>query len=240
MEHAARFEEVQIALPDPVHGLGTISAVVGIPEWWPTGARVAVVMAHGGGGNLDDPLIECLHRRLAAHQFLTVRFNFPFAEAGRRTADDSPDALENAYAAAISILGRDPAAAPAHLFLGGKGIGGRVAADIATTRLQVDGVFFMGYPLHLVDRPELAQRDQLYRIISPMLFIQGTRDRRCDLTALGRCLARVGAPPTLRTIEGADHGLRCRPSPAGKEDDESWTGIPEIIAGWMDGILQSR
>ncbi len=241
MDEAVRFEELQIALPEPVHGLHALSAVVGIPEWWPTGARVAVVLAHGGRGGMNDPLIVDVHRELTKHKFLTIRFNFPFAEAGGRVADDSMDALEEAYRAALSLLGRDPAAAPAHVFLGGKGIGGRVAAALATTRLQVDGIFFMGYPLHPVDRPEQAVGDHLYRIISPMLFIQGTRDRHCDLAVLGRCLARVGAPTTLEVVEGADGDLTAplRP-PADEQGNDDQPTVPKTVAAWIERVLQRR
>ena len=64
VEPSARFEELKIALPEPVHGLEKVSAVLGVPRWWPTGARVGVVLAHGASSNLADPLVEHLHREL--------------------------------------------------------------------------------------------------------------------------------------------------------------------------------
>ena len=72
---------------EPVHGLDELSAVLGIPEWWPTGSRVAIAIAHGSNSNLDDPLVEYIHRELTERRFLTLRFNFPFAEAGKRAKD---------------------------------------------------------------------------------------------------------------------------------------------------------
>ena len=47
---------------------------------------------------------------------MTLRFNFPFAEAGRRASSDSPEVLETTFRAAIAVLGRDPTAAPAEDF----------------------------------------------------------------------------------------------------------------------------
>ena len=79
MDHSAKFEEVQIPLLEPVRGLDSVSGVLGIPEWWPTGERVAMVLAHGEGGDYQDPLIEHLHRTLSRNHILTLRFNFPFA-----------------------------------------------------------------------------------------------------------------------------------------------------------------
>ena len=62
VEPSARFEEIKIPLADPVHGLEDVSAVLGIPRWWPTGARVAVVFAHSASGDMNEPVIEALHR----------------------------------------------------------------------------------------------------------------------------------------------------------------------------------
>ena len=67
--------------------------------------------------------------------------------------------LRRSLQAAISMFASDPTAAPAHLFLGGKGIGGIVAAELAATRVRVDGLFFLGYPLHAAGNPVTPQAD---------------------------------------------------------------------------------
>jgi predicted alpha/beta-hydrolase family hydrolase len=238
VEHTARFEDVEIRLPEPLHGLESLSAVVGIPEWWPTGARVAVALAHGADTDLNDPLVACIHRELAQRKYLTIRFNFPFAEAGSAAADDDAETLEKGYRAALSILGRDPTAAPSHLFLGGIGLGASVAARLATARLQIDGVFSLAYPLHPAGSPEDVQADSLYRIIPPMLFVQGSADRRCELPALRRCLARVGAPTTLRILENADETLTC-PDQSETEQEAGRRAVSGAIAQWIEKILQT-
>jgi hypothetical protein len=251
LEHNARFDKITINLPEPLGTIDSMSATVGIPEWWPTGARVAVALAHDSSGSMNDPLIECLHRQLAHRKFLTIRFNFPFAEAGTSAGEDTAEILEKAYHAALSILDREPSSSPAHLFLGGVGLGALVTARLATARLQIDGAFFLGYPLHPPGKPELAHADHLYRIIAPMLFVQGTRDRRCDLKALRHCLQRVGAPTTLRTIDDADHTLvppdwpsppveeEGKPAPVDDVNDPG-SAISESIALWMERILSGR
>ena len=235
MEHAARFEEVRIQLPEPLDGVDSLSAVVGIPEWWPTGARVAVAIAHGAESDLEDPLIEHLQRDLAARKYLTVRFNFPFAEAGRPGVEQEMEVLERAYRAALSLVARDPTAAPAHLFLGGQGLGATVAAKLATARLQVDGVFFLGYPLHAPDEPDEITADYLFRIIPAMFFVQGSEDPTCHLDALRRVLSRVGAPTTLRIVDGADHTLAA-PEP---DTEPSRNAIAVSLASWIEKILQT-
>ena len=208
VERSPRFEQLKIQLPEPMNGVEELSAVLGIPEWWPTGSRTAVVIAHGSASNMEDPLIAEVHRRLTEQKFLSLRFNFPFGELGKRTGTDSMDVMERAFRTALSVLGRDPTKAPAHLVLAGKGTGAHVAAKLATERLRVGGLFFLGYPLHPQDRKEKIHAENLYRITSPMLFVQGTRDRRCDLDSLRTTLKRVGASTKLHVIDGADQNFK--------------------------------
>ena len=232
MEPSATFEEVEIPLPEPIHGLDHLSGVLGIPEWWPTGERIAVVFAHGGGSNLDDPLLTALANALAERSFLTLRFNFPFAEAGKRSSSDSPVALERAYRAALNILGRDPTALPARLIVGGMGLGGRVAAGLVADRLQADGLFLLGFPLHPQDKPEKSDPEVLFRTTAPTLFVQGTRDRRCDPTALRQALRRVGAPIELHDVVDADASFKV-PRKSGRTRDEIHAEVFGVLSSWI-------
>jgi len=230
-----RYEKLEIPLSEHVHGLENVSGVLGIPRWWPTGSRVSVVLCHGATEDMDDPVLTALQEGLAQSRYLTLRFNFPFAEA-RKTRADSAPVLRRALRAAVATLMRDPTAAPAHLILGGKGLGARVAADLSNSRLRTDGLFLMGYPLHPQDRPEKLDPDQLYRVVSPLLFLQGTRDRTCDLETLRGILWRVGAPTTLHIAEDADRHFRVtKKSPRTNEEV-----IQELIHGvddWIQEIL---
>jgi predicted alpha/beta-hydrolase family hydrolase len=146
--------------------------------------------------------------------------------------------LERTYRSAIAMLGRDPSAAPAHLFLGGTGLGAKVAAQIARSRVRIEGAFFLGYPLHSQDKPETVQAEALYRIIAPMLFVQGTRDRRCDIGALRAVLSRVGAPTTLHIAQEADQGFRV-PKRSGRNDEEMRAELLESLATWIYKVLNS-
>ena len=236
VEPSARFEEIKIPLPEPVHGLEAVSGVLGIPRWWPTGARVSVVLSHGASRDMDDPVIEFLHRELTDRQYLTLRFNHPFAEA-RKRRPDSMRVLRRTLRAAVAILASDPTAAPAHVFLGGKGLGGQIAADLAGSRVRVDGVFFLGYPLHASGKPEAVQAEQLYRLISPMLFIQGTRDRTCDIDVLRQTLTRVGAPTTLQVCREADQHFKVLKK-SDRTEEEVQAEVLDGLDGWMSKIRE--
>jgi predicted alpha/beta-hydrolase family hydrolase len=232
-----RFEELKVRLPEPLNGVEEISAVLGTPEWWPSGARVAVAIAHGAAGDLNDPLIADLHRRLAEQRFMSLRFNFPFGEAGRRSGTDSLDVMEQAFRAALSVLGRDPTKAPAHLILGGKGVGAKVAAQLAQARVRVDGLFFLGYPLHPRDRKEDVQAESLYRITAPMLFVQGTRDRHCDIDVLRATLRRIGASTRLHVSKDADRNFNV-PKRSPRTDEEVRTEISSALHNWLGSIVR--
>jgi predicted alpha/beta-hydrolase family hydrolase len=232
MEPSAQFEDIEIPLPEPVHGRDSVRGVLGIPEWWPTGERIAVVFAHGSSGSCDDPLITALSSALAERGYLTLRFNFPFAEAGKRATTDSPATLERAFKAALGVLGRDPTALPARLIVGGVGLGGRVAASLLADRLHADGLFLLGFPLHAQDKPEKVDADVLYRTTSPTLFIQGTRDRRCHGEALRQALRRVGAPIELYDVEDADSTFHV-PKKSGRTESQVFSEIFAVLSAWI-------
>lgn len=210
--------------------------MLGIPEWWPTGSRVAVALAHGSASNMDDPVITDLHRRLTEQKFLSLRFNFPFGEAGKRSGTDSMEVMERVFRMALSVFGRDATQAPAHLILGGKGTGAAVAAKLGTARLRLGGLFFLGYPLHAQDRKEKVQAESLFRITSPMLFLQGTRDRRCDVDTLRETLRGVGASTRLHVVEDADQNFKV-PKRSLRTEEDIRTETFEVLHNWLGQII---
>ena len=234
VEPTAKFEELRIPLREPVGALEAVSAVLGVPQWWPTGSRVSVAIAHGSSRTMDEPLVEYLHRELTERGYMTLRFNFPFADLKKRRADDLR-VLVQAFRSAVSMLGRDPTAAPAHLFLGGIGLGSKAAVQLATQRLRIDGVFALGFPLHPAGKPEQVQAESLFRIIAPMLFLQGTRDRSCDLEALRGTLVRIGAPTSLHVVEEADNRFKI-PKRAGRSEPEVWADLLARIDAWIQKL----
>ena len=231
MEPAARFEDIQIPLPSEVNGLTAVSGVLGIPEWWPSGDRVGVVLAPGSTGLHTDPFLEALHRSLTEHKYLTLRFNFPFAEAGKKRPD-SMLVLRQTFRAAIQMLSADPTSAPAHVFIGGLGLGAKVAGHVATDRVRVSGVFALGYPLHVAGKPEKLDAEQLYRIISPILFLQGTKAKNCDIDLLRRTLLRVGAPTALHVVEEADHLFKVAKK-SGRTPEEVEAEVLAVLESWF-------
>ena len=202
MEANGKIQTVQIAVT-PEHA---VSATIGVPEWWPSGHRAAVVLAHDVGANMDHPLLVTLQERLSSRGYLTVRFNFPFSEEGRKRPDPS-QTLEKAYRGAVQALLRDPEEAPAVLIFAGMGLGAKVAAQVIASGLKADGLVCLGFPLHPAGKPSQQKADALFRIICPILFVQGSRDAHCRVDRLEGLQRRIGAPTRICVVEDADHEL---------------------------------
>ncbi len=232
-EPEAKYEELKIPLAEPVHGLESVTGVLGIPEWWPTGSRVSVVFAQASA--TEDPLITALQEALTERKFLTLRFPFPFMEAGKKKPDDMRT-MQRTFESAVSMLSRDPTAAPAHIFMGGKNTGALVAAHADTSRMRVEGLFFLGFPLHKQDSTEDLRAERLYRVINPLLFVQGDKDRHCDLPSLRTVLGRVGAPVQLHVVQEGDHTLKV-PKKAGRTAEEVHAEILATLEAWIQKTL---
>jgi predicted alpha/beta-hydrolase family hydrolase len=69
----------------------------------------------------------------------------------------------------------------------------------------VAGLVCLGYPL--VGQRGDERSEVLLALRTPILFVQGTRDRLCPLDRLEAVRARMAAPTALHVVEGGDHSL---------------------------------
>lgn len=176
-----------------------------------------LVVGHGAGAGMDHPFLVGFCRVMAAHGVATVRFNFPYADAGRRAPDAEPylrAAWIEVFAAAMGMAQGLPVLA------GGKSLGGRIASMCVAGGMPARGLVFLGYPLHPPASPERVRAEHLWRISVPMLFLQGTRDPFAKQECLARVLERLGERATYVPIEGGDHsfnvpGVREEPGEVG-------------------------
>lgn len=203
METNGKIRAVQLAVTSEL----SVKSSIGVPEWWPSGHRAGVVLAHDTGSDMNDPLLQKMQESLSALGFLNIRFNFPFAEQGKKRPD-SDAVLERCYRVAISALLAEPEEAPALLIFGGVGIGGRVASQVIASGAKADGLVCVSYPLHPAGKPSQQKTDALFRIICPILFVQGSRDSHCRIDRLQLLQRRIGAPTQIAVIEDANHDLQ--------------------------------
>ena len=166
----------------------------------------SIIIAHGAGGPMHSPFIRFFHTELAKQGFLTVKFNFPYMEA-KKKIPDRMDVLKKSYLRIIEEA-RSRAHHPSKIFVGGKSMGGRVASMIAADGADVDGLFFLGYPLHSPGNFEQLRDEHLYKIAKPMLFVSGTRDTFARRDLLEKVLEKLGQKAQVYWVEGGDHSLK--------------------------------
>ncbi len=201
--------ELTIQVPD---GPG-VSGLLTQPE----SPRALLVLAHGAGAGMRHAFMDDVAHRLAAQGVATLRYQFPYMEAGKKRPDRPPLAqatVRAAVATGVDLaaeMGRE-AGARIPVFAGGKSFGGRMASGAAAEApLEgIAGLVFLGFPLHPAGRPGTDRARHLRDVTVPMLFIQGTRDALADLTLLRPVLtdlANFGRRATLHVVDGGDHSF---------------------------------
>lgn len=189
-----------------------------------------LVLGHGAGADMDSDFMAFFADRLATEKRAVARFNFPYIEQGRRspgTARASEEAFETVITSLAERL------RPGAVVIGGKSYGGRIASHLAAAGTQVQGLVFLGYPLHAPGRPDKMRDAHLYDIEAPMLFVEGTRDPFCPLDTLRAVIAKVPGTADLVVVEDGDHSLKVRRS-SGRTTEEAWSEATEDIASWLD------
>src|SRR4051794_40789062 len=92
----------------------------------PPAPHALLVLAHGAGAGMTHPFMVALADALAARGVATVRFQFPFREAGGRRPDTPATAHATVRAAVDAARARCP---DVQLFAGGKSFGGRMTSQ---------------------------------------------------------------------------------------------------------------
>lgn len=205
-------------------------AVLGLPR---TGAPQAVlILGHGANNTMDHPLIAGVHERLAREGLVTVRFNFPYAEEGKKRSD--PDSvLEVAFRLVVEYLADVREVQGLEVFLGGKSMGARIAAQIVAQGAAARGLVFLGYPLHPPGKPDKLRDRPLLAFSCPTLFIQGGRDPFCQLELLGRVLSDIKFRADLHVLPNRGHSYE-----RGNKgmSEETLAEVVRVILAWMNTL----
>jgi len=210
---------------------GPVSLAVELPPGAAADAP-AVVLAHGAGSDMAHPSIVdvCAGIRAAGHP--SVRFNFPYREAGRRAPDRQPVLLD-CWRAVLRAVRADDRLAARPLVVGGRSLGGRMASLLLAEGETADGLLLLAFPLHAPKRPGTERAAHLTRVRVPMLFVQGTRDALATwdlLEPVVRALPRA----TLHPILEGDHGFRVPKRRASAE--AVLAEVVSAVTGWLAGL----
>jgi predicted alpha/beta-hydrolase family hydrolase len=215
--------------------LGSVSALLERPP----DAWLLYVLAHGAGAGMRHAFLESISAALAARGVATMRYQFPYMEAGSRRPD-SPAVAEATVRAAVIQAGL--AAPELPLIAGGKSFGGRMTSGAAASSLPgVRGLAFLGFPLHPPGRPGTRRADHLVRVELPMLFLQGTRDQFAQTDLITGVCHRLGGRATFHLVEGADHSFGV-PKSSGRTAAVVLAELADTLVEWARSrvLVQDR
>lgn len=212
-------------------GAGAVAGLLARPPR----ASCLLVLAHGAGAGMRHPFMESAAAELGARGVATLRYQFPYMQRKSRRPDH-PEVLQATVRGAVRAAAG--AAPNLPLLAGGKSMGGRMTslAAAAAPLEGVRGIVLLGFPLHAAGRPSGERGAHLSRVMVPMLFLQGDRDRLAELDRLHPLLAEIPRA-TLKVFEGADHSFH-PPRSTGRSDHDVLVGIAETVAEWAAEVLQ--
>lgn len=181
-------------------GDGSVSALYARPE----NAFATLVIAHGAGAGMEHPFLSGFSHAMNDGGVATLRFNFPYRDAGRRFPDRPPVAI--AAWKAVTDAARERSS-PEPVWAAGKSFGGRMASMAVAEGMDVAGLVFLGYPLHPPGKPDKLRDEHLYGLGLPMLFLQGGNDPFATPDLLRGVVTRIGSNAVLDWREGAGHSF---------------------------------
>ena len=194
-------------------------------------AGVTVLLGHGAGANQLSGFMRMVAGGLAARGFDAMTFNFLYTEQ-KRSFPDSKARLESCYRAVIDAALIQRKLKGNRLVIGGKSMGGRIASQVAATNPDgIDGLVFLGYPLHPPGRPDKLRADHLPEIKAPMLFVQGARDAFGTEKEIRDVIKKFRLPATLFPVEGGDHSFKV-PKSAGVPQQQIYEMVMDRVADW--------
>ena len=213
--------ELNIDLPDN----GRVAALLDRPS----DAWLMYVLAHGAGAGMRHRFLEWIAHALFVRGVATLRYQFPYMEAGARRPDPAPVA-EATVQAAVNLAGKLAGGLP--IVAGGKSFGGRMTSGAAARSLPgLRGLVFLGFPLHPPGKPATDRADHLDRVQAPMLFLQGTRDQFAQLDLISGVCRHLGPSATLHLIAEGDHSFGV-PKRTGRSSSEVIDELADVIVRW--------
>ena len=191
----------------------------------------AIAIAPGAGAGLGHPFLVGFAAALRAEGVATMRFNFPYLEAGRRMPGPAAHAVAT-WTAALAFLSSRVGMVP--VWAAGKSYGGRMASMAAAEGvLAPAGLVYLGYPLHPPGDPAKARVAHLPDVRQPQLFVEGTNDPFIQPIAQLEQAVRTCEDADIAWIDGGGHSFEIagRKRPA----DEVGAGLAPVVAEWMRG-----
>lgn len=194
-----------------------------------------LVLAHGAGADMRHRFMAELAAALALRGISVLRYQFPYAEQGKRRPD--PQArLVATVRAAVAEGARVADGVP--VLAGGKSLGGRMTSHAAADGglPQARGLVFFGFPLHPADDVGTKRAEHLPRVSQPMLLLQGTRDELAELPLIEQVVGGLGPRARIHVVEDADHSFAVRKT-RGHDPKAVIPGLADATVEWARQVL---
>lgn len=199
----------------------------------------SVLLAHGAGAAMDSAFMNKMADALAVSGLAVARFEFAYMAARREGGSKRPppraDKLIGEFQTAVQTV---MAETDGPLIIGGKSMGGRVAAMLAggaSLPARVIAVSCLGYPFHPTGKADAEWRLQpLQEAKRPVLVLQGDRDpfgSQAELDAI-----TLPEQVSLHYLEDGNHDF----GPRGKSPatlDGNIKEAAQTIAEFARGLL---
>jgi uncharacterized protein len=189
------------------------------------------VFAHGAGAPSSHPWMQRWIKRLAAIGKVSA-FDYPYMKGPGKRPDSLPKLVE-AHREALG-LARQKHSGP--IVLIGKSMGGRIGCHLALEE-EVAAVICLSYPLCGGGNPAKLRAEVLRKLSTPILFVQGTRDRLCPLDLLEGVRQEMKAINKLHIVQGGDHSLlvtQAQLKSSGATQDSVELEILQAIRSFLD------
>jgi len=201
------------------------------------GADRAVLLAHGAGADMNAATLTTVADALAAAKVPSLRFNFPYKAAGRRSPD-RPPVLEAAAREAAAELARVAKVPVDRVVYGGRSMGGRIGSMVAAEDGAL-GLVLLGYPLHPPGKATQLRVEHFPRLRMPALFVSGTRDAFGTPDELRRETKKMRGPVSFHWIETGDHGFKPLKS-SGLTVNGVLADVASAVVGFVTGLPAAR
>lgn len=165
------------------------------------GGDPLILFAHGAGVGSASDWMQGWRARLERLGHV-VTFDYPYMAAGNKR----PDPHDALLAAHREALGEARAGHDGPVVLAGKSMGSRIGCHLSLEE-EVQALVCFGYPLVSPGKTRKVRSEVLEKLTTPILLLQGTRDRLCPLDELEEVRARMTAHNELHVVEEGDHSL---------------------------------
>jgi predicted alpha/beta-hydrolase family hydrolase len=184
---------------------------------------------------MAHPFLAAIAEGLGRRGIATLRYQFPYMEHGSKRPD-APALAHATVRAAVTEMSR--LAPELALIAGGKSFGGRMTsqAQAASPLSGVQGIAFLGFPLHPAARPSDERGRHLFDVRTPMLFLQGARDQLADPQLLQALVEQLGVRATLNLFSDADHSFHV-PARTGRRDSDLRAELLDTLTAWIDSVI---